>query len=105
MGILLWLVGVLALASGAVKLRSRTRWLAGRSPLVVGEIGAGAVLAVGAGLGLARLRPLAWLGVVVALAVVVASSAVHARRLRRAAEARDQSAERRFRQYIEMPER
>lgn len=101
MGILLWVLGTLALGSGAVKLRARTRALAGHSRLAFLEVVAGAVMVAGAGLGLARLRPLAWLAVALVVAVVAASAVAHARRLTRAAEHRERSAERRFRQYLE----
>jgi cation transporter-like permease len=105
MGILLWVLGALALGSGAMKLRARTRALLGTSQLAVAEVVAGGVAAAGAGLGLARLRPLAWLAVAVVLVLVAASAVSHARRLARRAEERDRSAERRFRRYLELPDR
>jgi len=105
MGILLWVLGTLALGAGAIKLRGRTRVLVGRSPLAVAEIGAGVALVAGAGLGLGRTRPLAWLAVGVTLVLIVASAVAHGRRLARATEARERSAERRLRQYLEVPDR
>ncbi len=105
MGILLFLLGTLALGSGAIKLRGRTRALTGRSPLAISEIVAGAMLAAGAGLGLADLPPLAWLSVVGVLVLVVGSAISHARLLARRAEDRERSAERRFRHYLEQRHR
>ena len=103
MGILLWVLGTLALGSGAIKLRARTRALAGRSPLAMAEIVAGGAMVAGAGLGLARVRPLAWLSVAVVLGLVVVSAVSHARHLSRLAAEQERSAERRFRRYLERP--
>jgi membrane protein implicated in regulation of membrane protease activity len=103
MGILLWVLGTLALGSGAVKLRTRTRTLAGQSPLAVAEMLAGAILVAGAGLGLARARPLAWLSVLAVLGLVVVSAVSHARHLMRRAAEQERSAEQRFRRYLERP--
>ncbi|MDH4043309.1 MAG: hypothetical protein OEY20_15755 [Gemmatimonadota bacterium] len=103
MGILLWVLGTLALGSGAIKLRARTRALAGRSPLAMAEIVAGAGMVAGAGLGLARARPLAWVSVVAVLGLVVVSAVSHARHLTRLAAERERSAEARFRRYVEQP--
>jgi hypothetical protein len=105
MGILLWVLGALALGSGITKLGARTRALLGTAPLTVIEIAAGACAAAGAGLGLARIRPLAWLTGAVVLVLVTASTVSHARRLARQAEERERSAERRFRRYLELPDR
>jgi hypothetical protein len=105
MGILLWVLGAVALGSGVIKLRAPTRALVGRSPLALAEVGGGAVVLMGAAFGLARQRVLAWLCVGVVVVLVAASSVAHARLLARRAEERDRSAERRFREYMEMPER
>jgi hypothetical protein len=100
MGILLWVLGALALGSGAIKLRGHTRDRLGHSRLTTTELVAGALLAAGAGLGLARVRPLAWLAVVTVLVVVAASAVSHAKRIARQAAERDRSAEQRFRRYL-----
>jgi len=100
MGILLLLLGVLALGSGAIKLRGRTGDTLGASPLTTAELVGGAVLVAGAGLGLARVRPLAWLAVVTVMVLVGASAVSHAKRIARRAAERDRSAEQRFRRYL-----
>jgi hypothetical protein len=66
-GVLLFLLGVLAAASGGLKLRSRVRSLLGVSPLAVAETAIGVLTILGTGVGLAHVRPLAWV-VVVAVA-------------------------------------
>lgn len=100
MGILLWILGALALGAGAIKLRGRTRDTLGASRLTIAELVGGAVMVAGAGLGLARVRPLAWLAVVTVLVVVAASAVSHAKRVARRLAERDQSAEQRFRRYL-----
>jgi len=80
MGILLFLIGVLAAASGGLKLRGRSRQFAHRA-LATGEIAVGALVVLGSGVGLARLRPLAWTAVAAAVAVMSISSAVHLSRV------------------------
>jgi len=100
MGILLWVLGALALGSSAVKLRGRTRDKLGASRLTVAELVGGAVMVAGAGLGLARVRPLAWLAVAIVLVVVAASAISHVKRVARHATERDRSAEQRFRRYL-----
>jgi len=104
MGVLLWVVGALALGSGAVKLRTGARALAGRSSLALGEVCAGGAVAIGAGLGLARLRPLAWIAVAVTLVLVVASTVGHGRRIARRRADEAASAERRLRRHLGMPD-
>jgi hypothetical protein len=104
MGILLWVLGALALGSGAIKLRGRTRDTLGASRLTTAELVAGALMAAGAGLGLARVRPLAWLAVVLVVVLVGASAVSHAKRVARRAAERDRSAEERFRRYLELPD-
>lgn len=99
-GILLWLVGLVALGSGAVKLTPRSRALVGRAPLAVAEVVAGAAVAVGSGLSLGRVRPLAWTAVAVTLALVVVSSAWHARRVAERYRHRTHSEAERLRQRL-----
>ncbi len=61
LGILLFLLGLLAAAFGGLKLRSRVRSLL-RTSL---ETAVGVLTVLGSGVGLARVRPLAWAVVVV----------------------------------------
>jgi len=105
MGVLLWVLGALALGSGAIKLRGRTRDTLGASRLTKAELVAGAAIAAGAGLGLARVRPLAWLAVVTVTVVICASAVSHVKRVVRRAAERDRSAEQRFRRYFEQRDR
>ena len=83
MGILLFVLGLLAAASGGLKLRSRVRSLVGSSPLAVAEAAVGVLVIFGSGVGLARVRPLAWAVVVVASGLIVASSVSLVRKARR----------------------
>ena len=105
MGILLWVVGALAVASGVIKLRSKTTRIVGRSPLALAETILGLSVVLGAGAGLARHRALAWLAVVAAMAVVVGSAVSHGRLITQRAEERERSAERRLRRHLGLPER
>lgn len=95
-GILLLLLGTLAAGSGALKLRAHTRALLGASPLAMVELAAGALTVIGSGIGLARLRPLAWAVVAVVAVLVIASTAAHARRVVVNQRARRASEELRF---------
>jgi hypothetical protein len=79
-GILLFLLGLLAAASGGLKLRSRVRSLVGSSPLAVAETAVGVLTVLGSGVGLARVRPLAWTVVVVAAGLIVVSSVSQVRK-------------------------
>jgi hypothetical protein len=81
-GILLFLLGLLAAASGGLKLRSRVRSLLGISPLAVAETAVGALTVLASGVGLARVRPLAWVVVAVAAGLIVVSSVSHVREVR-----------------------
>jgi predicted Kef-type K+ transport protein len=90
-GILLFLLGLLAAASGGLKLRSRVRSLLGVSPLAVAETAVGVLTVLGSGVGLARMRPLAWAVVVVATGVIAVSSTVHVRSALRRREKREAS--------------
>lgn len=105
MGVLLWVVGALALGSGVAKLRTGVRVLVGSSPLTLGEVCAGGVVALGAGLGLARLRPFAWIAVTVTLALVAVSTVAHGRRIARRGAEQAASAERRLRRHLGVPDR
>jgi hypothetical protein len=105
MGILLLILGIVAGASGAVKLRGHARTRLGRPALAKGEIVLGVLLVAGSAAGLARARPAAWTGVAFTAGAVVLSSVLHLRtwlahwRRRRASE------ESRLEQYLEIPRR
>ena len=101
MGILLLLLGVLAAASGAVKLRSRVRSLVGSSPLAVVETVAGALTVLGSGAGLARVRPLAWTVVALVVGLIVVSSVAHLRAALHRREKREASEETRLKVYLQ----
>ena len=101
MGILLLVLGVLAAASGGVKLRSRVRSLVGSSPLAVAETVAGALTVLGSGAGLARARPLAWTVVTLVVGLIGVSSVAHVRAALRRREKRDASEELRFKTYLQ----
>jgi hypothetical protein len=75
------LLGILAAASGGLKLRGRVRRALGPSPVAGLEIVLGAAMVLGSAVGLARARALAWALVAATLAVVLASSIRHASRL------------------------
>ena len=79
MGLLLYLVGLLALASGTARVLRAKRRGRGQSPFALAEILTGAAVVLASGLGLAR-----WSGapvvVIVAVAVIVASLIDGARR-------------------------
>ncbi len=100
MGILLWVVGAMALFSGGFKLRTRVRATVGTSRVAAAEALLGALAALASGAGLARVRPLAWALVVATLGLVVVSSLVHVRALAHFRQSRDASAEARLRSYV-----
>ncbi len=79
MGVLLILIGLLGFASGALKLRTRVRNTTGYSRLAVVEALLGAAALVGSGVGLSKVRPLAWVLVFSTLALVFVSTWVHYR--------------------------
>ena len=79
MAVLLILVGLLGVASGGLKMRGRVQSMIGRHPLAIGEAAAGAVALFGTGIGLARVRPLAWTVVLVAIGLTLVSTWDHAR--------------------------
>jgi hypothetical protein len=99
-GILLLLLGMLAAGSGALKLRSHARALLGASPLAVVELAAGALTVIGSGIGLARLRPLAWAAVGVVALLIIVSTVAHTRVVVTRQRARSASEERRFRARV-----
>ncbi len=96
MGILLLVIGAIGVASGGLKLRERPRATIGLSPITIAEAVLGAITLLGSGLGLARVRFLAWTMVFLVLGTVVWSSAVHTRTLLAHYRKRDESAAERF---------
>jgi hypothetical protein len=104
MGILLFLTGLLAAGSGAVKLLRGGRGAnEGRSFAVV-EVGVGAAVILGSGMGLARIRPLAWAAVATAAVAITASSVAHFRAGLRDQARRAASEEARFRLFLGRPD-
>ncbi len=101
MGILLLLIGILSVASGAFKMRGRVRSLVGSSPLAVAEVISGALTVLGSGMGLSRVRPLAWTVVAVVLALIVVSSSAHARRAVQHRKRRERSEDARLETYVQ----
>ncbi len=100
MGVLLILVGLLGLASGGLKLRSRVRQSTGYSRIAVIEALLGAVTLVGSGVGLSRVRPLAWTLVVATISTIFLSTWIHARLVKNYVERREQSEELRLKAYL-----
>jgi hypothetical protein len=100
-GILLLLLGILAVASGAVKLRGHARTGLGRPPLAVSEIVLGSLLIMGSAAGLARARPLAWTGVMLTAGAVTLSSVLHLRKWTREMRRRRATEEGRLERYLE----
>jgi hypothetical protein len=101
MGILLLVLGLLAAASGGLKLRVRTRSLVGMSRLAVAEVIMGALMVLGSGAGLARLRPTAWTAVVAVSGLIVLSAVMHVRRAARHQRQCEASEGERLKRYLE----
>ena len=87
----MFLLGLLAAASGGLKLRSRVRSLQGMSRLAVAETAVGVLTLLGSGVGLARVRPLAWAVVAMVFSLIVVSSSAHVRKALRHRERREAS--------------
>jgi hypothetical protein len=100
MGLLLFLVGLLALGSGALKLRRRMRAAVGASRLATVEVVVGGLVILGSGLGLSR-TPAAWPAAAVALLVVLASTLEQLRRAARLRRSREMSEEERLQSYVQ----
>ena len=100
MGILLMLVGLLGVSSGGLKMRERVRSTVGQSPLAIVEIVFGVLTLAGAGVGLARARPFAWILVVSTLVMTLSSTWAHVRLVSRYVEKRRQSEAMRLRTYL-----
>jgi ABC-type siderophore export system fused ATPase/permease subunit len=103
MGILLFLIGILAVGSGAAKLTARSRDRFGVAPMALVEVVVGAIVILGSGAGLARLRPLAWTAVAAVVMAIGVSTVVHMRRALREQARRAASEESRLRQYLGLP--
>jgi len=103
MGILLFLIGLLALGSGAFKLLRPAPGSDHRPSSTVVEVVVGAAVILGSGLGLGRARPLAWTAVAAAAAAIAAGSVAHVRAGLRHQERRSASEEARFRQRLRRP--
>jgi len=101
MGLLLFLIGFLAVISGSCKLRGRVNVLLGRSSLAIAETVLGSATLIGSGLGLARVRPVAWIVVFVVLGSTLVASFGHVRRVVRCQRQRDDTVEVRLRAYVE----
>lgn len=101
MGMLLLLVGLLAVASGGFKLRGRVRALLGQSALAIMEVVLGAATVIGSGVGLWRVRPVAWAVVVGMLGLIVVSLLAHARRAVRHRRTQEQSEAARLASYLQ----
>lgn len=102
MGILLLLLGTLAVLSGAVKLRGHARTGLGRPPLARSEIVLGALMIVGSAAGLARARSIAWAAVLLTTGAVAVSSALHLQKWRRHWRRRVESEGDRLEAYLEV---
>ncbi len=105
MGILLFLLGLIALGSGVLKLRERNRTLIGTSVFAALEIVVGAITIVASGLGAARMRPLAWTLVAAVLIVITISGTVHIRRVLERHRRREASERARFERFVRGRER
>ena len=103
MGVLLILVGLLAGASGGLKMRGRVQEIAGRSPIALGEIAVGAIALVGSSLGLSRVRPLAWTVVILAIGLALVSTWMHARLVSRYVKRREASEGMRLKAFLQLP--
>lgn len=101
MGILVLLVGLLALVSGGFKRWRRSRVPSGALRLATLEVALGAVTIIASGLGVGRFRPLAWTLVAAAFGVVLLSSATHLRAVLAAQRRRSASEGERLRRFVE----
>ncbi|UCG88849.1 MAG: hypothetical protein JSW71_10060 [Gemmatimonadota bacterium] len=99
MGLLLYLVGLLALVSGCTKLRRRIRSGVGYSPLALAEIAVGAAVVLASALGLARSQLAPWT-VGAALLVVLVSLYEHVIRAERSRRRMLDSESERLKQHL-----
>ena len=103
MGVLLFVLGLLAAASGGLKLRARVRLLFGTSRLALWETAVGVLTVLGSGVGLADVRPLAWSVVAGAFILIVVSSTAHVRKARRRQEKQEASEAARLATHLDSP--
>ncbi len=101
MGVLLFVLGLLAAASGGLKLRARVRSLFGTSRLALWETAVGVLTVLGSGVGLADVRPLAWPVVAGAFILIVVSSTAHVRKARRHQEKQEASEDARLASHLQ----
>jgi hypothetical protein len=100
MGILLLLVGLLGLVSGGLKLRARVRSHVGAPLFALAETAVGALIVIASAAGLSRARPIAWVVVVLGLALVLVSTSAHVHRAVRQRRGRDMSEGERLQEYL-----
>jgi O-antigen/teichoic acid export membrane protein len=105
MGLLLLLIGVLAAGDGALALWRGRRSGRGSATAVVVETVAGAAAIAASGVGLARVRPLAWGVVALVSAAVAVALVVRLRRALRDHDRREASEGARLKRYLESPPR
>ena len=101
MGILLFLVGLLAAGSGVIKLRHRPTRVRSTARLAPMEIVVGAVTVLGSGLGLGRVGPAAWTVVAVTSALMFASTLASTRATLRDRAQREASEGERLHRHLE----
>lgn len=104
MGLLLLLVGLLVLASGGLKLRKRVQSVFGTSRLAILEAATGAAVVLGSGVGLARVRPLAWVVVVSVIVLSLFSNRTHIRTVSRHLRTQEASEGERLKAHLSMRE-
>lgn len=100
MGILLFVLGLLAVGSGGIKLRHG----APARAWALAELLLGAATVLASGLGIARARPVAWAVVAALAALVIGSSWVHLRGAVEAARERAASEAARLREHLSGPD-
>lgn len=100
MGMLLFLVGLLAAASGGVKLRKRIRSSVGASQLARVELVVGSLVVLGSGAGLSKTVFAPWV-VAATLLLVVASAVDQGRLAARARRQRESSEEARLKTFLQ----
>jgi hypothetical protein len=100
MGLLLFLVGLLALVSGALQLRPRMREALGTPPLALAEVVAGVLVVLGSAAGLSRTPVAPW-AVAITLSLVVLAVVSQARRAARWRRSREISEAERLQSYVE----
>ncbi len=101
MGILLFLIGLLAAGSGAIKLRHRPTGVRSTARLAPMEIIVGAATVLASGLGLGRVRPAAWTVVAATSALLFASTLASARATLRNQARREASEGERLQRHLE----